>query len=633
LEDREKKAEGAGKTPLKENLQNAGKVLGLVQKLDRYFIPAYCVVHLLHVVNQYTSLILTAYILNHLESGAAFEEIFRVVLLFCAVMLLCGTTENAIMGKIMENQTILFKRYECLTEQKMLEMDYARVDSPECAALRRRIQDDLNWNAGIYAVFRLLNHMIFLVLNLIGAVVVGIPAVKLLITSGQPVVVPIMLAAAAISAATTKWNNKYAKEFRCRLANDYEDEKLPPRMGWDFVNTSAGIYKYQNGKDVRMYGSFALMKHYALDNWDSPEHKAVNRRIVRCNARGGFCYVMSGRIIDNSAYLLMSVLALAGRMPIGDVVKYAGCIMTLFGGIDALVKRIPDFFESVGRHMSTMELLEMKDELYQGTLPVEKRSDKEYRIEFCNVSFRYPGSEQYALKDFSMQLKVGEKLAVVGMNGSGKTTMIKLLCRFYDPEEGEILLNGVDIRKFRPEEYRKLFSVVFQDFQLFSFTLGENVAADREYDRGKAESALRDAGLGQRLDRLESGLDTYLYKHYADGVEISGGEAQKAAIARAVCKDAPFILLDEPTAALDPISEYEVYTSFDRIIGDKTAIYISHRLSSCRFCEKIAVFHEGRLVQMGSHRELLEDEGGKYYEMWNAQAQYYRDNKVSVEAE
>ena len=223
-------------------------------------------------------------------------------------------------------------------------------------------------------------------------------------------------------------------------------------------------------------------------------------------------------------------------------------------------------------------------------------------------------------------------MAIVGMNGSGKTTMIKLLCRLYDPQEGEILLNGVDIRKFKQADYLSLFSVVFQDYVLFPFQLGENVAVDREYEEREVRTCLMDADFGERLTEMEDGVHTYLYKDYDDaGVEISGGEAQKIAIARAIYKDAPFILLDEPTAALDPKAEYEIYTNFDKIAGDKTAIYISHRLSSCRFCEKIAVFHEGRLIQMGSHEELVQDKAGKYYEMWSAQAQYYREQGIVIE--
>ncbi len=213
---------------------------------------------------------------------------------------------------------------------------------------------------------------------------------------------------------------------------------------------------------------------------------------------------------------------------------------------------------------------------------------------------------------------------LVATPGSGKTTFIKLLCRLYDPTEGQILLNGIDIRKYNYNDYMNIFSVVFQDFQLICQPLGANVAGSMEYDRDRAKKALIDAGFGDRLATLERGLDTMLYKDLSeDGVDISGGEAQKIAIARALYKDAPFIILDEPTAALDPIAEAEIYSKFDEIAGDKTAIYISHRLSSCKFCDEIAVFHEGAVIQQGTHDELVADESGKYYELWHAQAQYY----------
>lgn len=242
------------------------------------------------------------------------------------------------------------------------------------------------------------------------------------------------------------------------------------------------------------------------------------------------------------------------------------------------------------------------------------------------MSFRYPGSDIWALRHVNMRFKVGKRLAIVGENGSGKTTFIKLLCRLYDPQEGQILLNGIDIRKYRYDDYMGIFSVVFQDFQLICQPLGNNVAGSMEYDRDRAKKALIDAGFADRLAAMKKGLDTMLYKNLSeDGVEVSGGEAQKIAIARALYKDAPFIILDEPTAALDPIAEAEIYSKFDEIAGDKTAIYISHRLSSCKFCDEIAVFHEGAVIQQGSHAELLADRGGKYYALWNAQAQYYTE--------
>ena len=245
-------------------------------------------------------------------------------------------------------------------------------------------------------------------------------------------------------------------------------------------------------------------------------------------------------------------------------------------------------------------------------------------MEFRDVSFKYPGSDIWALRHVNLKFKVGQRLAIVGENGSGKTTFIKLLCRLYDPQEGQILLNGIDIRKYRYDDYMSIFSVVFQDFQLLAQPLGANVAGSMRYDQDRAYKALVDAGFGDRLKTMDQGLDAMLYKDLStDGVEVSGGEAQKIAIARALYKDAPFIILDEPTAALDPIAEAEIYSKFDEIAGNKTAIYISHRLSSCKFCDEIAVFQEGHIVQRGSHDELVADEGGKYHELWHAQAQYY----------
>ncbi|MBO5338041.1 MAG: ABC transporter ATP-binding protein [Lachnospiraceae bacterium] len=274
----------------------------------------------------------------------------------------------------------------------------------------------------------------------------------------------------------------------------------------------------------------------------------------------------------------------------------------------------------------TYDFLDIPNAMYQGSLTTEKRSDRQYEVEFRNVSFRYPGADTWALRHVNIKFRVGSRLAVVGENGSGKTTFIKLLCRLYDPQEGEILLNGIDIRKYNYRDYMNIFSVVFQDFQLVSQPLGTNVAGCMNYDREKVTKALIDAGFGARLTTLPEGLDTYLYKDFGqNGVEISGGEAQKIAIARALYKDAPFIILDEPTAALDPIAEAEIYAQFNQISGDKTAIYISHRLSSCRFCDEILVFDKGQIVQTGSHENLVALENGKYHELWHAQAQYYTE--------
>lgn len=214
-------------------------------------------------------------------------------------------------------------------------------------------------------------------------------------------------------------------------------------------------------------------------------------------------------------------------------------------------------------------------------------------------------------------------MAIVGKNGSGKTTFIKLLCRLYDVTEGCIRVNGRDIRQYDYEDYCKLLAAVFQDFKIFDFELGENISGYENPNEDKAWDALKKAGLGERMRNLPQGLHTFVGKGYdAGGVNFSGGERQKIAIARAVYKDAPFVIMDEPTAALDPVSEYEIYAGFDQMVGEKTALYISHRLTSCRFCQDILVFDNGKVIQRGSHEELLKQDG-LYRELWDAQAQYY----------
>lgn len=331
-------------------------------------------------------------------------------------------------------------------------------------------------------------------------------------------------------------------------------------------------------------------------------------------------------IVTGVIYLFVCLKSRAGAFGLGYVTQYIGAATALFVGIGELMQNVTELRANGNFLKPVFDLLGAKNKMESGSLS-PKGDGTRHVIEFRDVSFKYPGSDAYSLRHVNIKIGDGKKIAVVGMNGSGKTTFIKLLCRLYDPTEGEILLDGRDIREYDYVEYMNIFSIVFQDFKLFAFPIDENVAACATPDDARVRECLAKAGFGERLASLKNGVKTYLYNDIdKDGVRVSGGEAQKIAIARALYKNAPIIVLDEPTAALDPIAEAEIYSKFNEIVGDGTAIYISHRLSSCKFCDEIAVFDGGSIVEYGDHETLLE-RGGKYSELWGAQAQYYAEEE------
>ena len=323
-----------------------------------------------------------------------------------------------------------------------------------------------------------------------------------------------------------------------------------------------------------------------------------------------------------AAYLVIGARALYGVLPIGDVLLYAGSVTRAMSDLQTFLATGSEF-DYINSYLSTYEdFIAQPSMAYDGTLPIEKRDDGQYEFAFHDVSFSYPGTNIPVLEHVTLSFAVGEKTALVGRNGAGKTTLIKLLCRLYEPTSGYITLNGIDIRKYSYKEYTQAFSVVFQDFHLFSLPLDENIAAGTEIDEAALQSSLAKVGLTGRVQQLPQGVRTRLYNNNGSGVDLSGGEAQRTAIARALYKDAPFVILDEPTAALDPIAEAEIYEQFIQMTAGKTAVYISHRMSSCKFCDRIIVLDHGRIAEDGTHDTLLANHG-IYANLYETQAQYY----------
>ena len=553
------------------------------------------------------------------------------------VLLTLGATAgimllNAILQHWREaEESTFYANMQSVFGKKRLDMDFPNADSQRVYELQSQIWQSQNFTGyGLrqsIEIFRSGCNALFQIIGGIG-LSLGLFFAKIPQASGlgflnSPLftvgfIALLFAAALAAPVCATKGNSYWER-------ND-EQGTFGNRVFGYFSSASSNRARMA---DMRFYKQQAIAENY-LEKNDTFGMKSTFAQYAK--GPMGLLIALSSCVsafLTGLIYLLVCIKAWAGAFGLGTATQYIGSVTSFFGGFSELMKCIGVMRINSSFLDTVFELLDTPNTMYQGSLTTEKRSDIQYDVEFRDVSFKYPGSEAYALRHVNMKFKVGSRLAVVGMNGSGKTTFIKLLCRLYDPTEGEILLNGIDIRKYRYDDYMKIFSVVFQDFQLLALPLGQNVAASQTYDAARVLDCLNKAGFGEKLAKMPHGLDTYLYKSVdTEGVDVSGGEAQKIAIARALYKDSPFIILDEPTAALDPIAEAEIYSKFDEIAGDKTAVYISHRLSSCKFCDEIAVFDSGSVIQQGTHSDLLADESGKYFELWNAQAQYYKKDTV-----
>ncbi len=547
----------------------------------------------------------------------------------------------------------LYYHSEKRISHKMLTMDFAAADDVSTYDQLSRIRQRVEWTGwGLSRTYWHFKGFIEEAFRMLGAITLTVSLFALPVSEeagrlswlNHPVCILLLI---LVMAGITALAPYLATLAQMREMLHEKEMRSGNQLYFSFMSL---FQEEKKALDVRMYRQdlFGIGKIQGVVDPKTGVYSGMSRDCSR--GKMGMLYALSA-VVSKSflwvVYLFVCLKAWGGAFGVGAVTQYIGAITALSRGLSGMLGLLGEMKVNSDTLKMTFAFLDIPNEMYQGSLTVEKRSDRKYEVEFRNVSFRYPHTDTDVLKNISLKFKVGQRLAVVGQNGSGKTTFIKLLCRLYDPTEGEILLNGIDIRKYNYREYLSVFSVVFQDFQLLAMSLLENVAAGdkggkrralsdtgkREEkrnpvfqgaDREKAASCLQRAGLAQWLSTQPKGLDTILYKDLdGEGVQISGGEAQKIAIARSLYHDAPFIILDEPTAALDPVAEYEIYTRFNEIVGDRTAIYISHRLASCRFCDEILVFHEGRILQQGNHEALLAQEKGKYCELWNAQAQYY----------
>ncbi len=559
-------------------------------------------------------------IINSLILGNERELVLKYILLTIGFNLILSILKSVLDNRDEYYQARLYRKLEMEKNQKVIDLDYEFIEKEDTQNMVQNIEmiennGNHSFRSLMYATYIFSHGLVTIILSILLSKGVFMAEASIAGISGRNVNIIFMLFIIIINTisfiALAKTNTRLSE-----YVIGYSNDVFRLYAAYQFLSVD-----YKSGKDIRIYGKKLPQKH----NKEMSEGLSEMYKVVgKIFGIGNGIPSLISNITIGAIYLYVGWKAIIGAITIGEIVQYTAAISILFEGVNNIITAISSTVANKVYFNELFGFLELDGGKYMGSIPMEKRLDNKYGIEFKNVSFKYPGTENYVLKNINLKLNIGERLAIVGMNGSGKTTFIKLLIRLYDPTEGQILLNGIDIKNYDYDEYLKIFSVVFQDFKLFSFGLGQNVGATVEYDEDRVLKCLKEVGFDRRVDTLERGLDTPLYRDFDEkGLEISGGEAQKIAMARAIYKDRPFIILDEPTAALDPISEFEIYTKFDEIVGDKTAIYISHRLSSCRFCDDIVVFHEGEIIQRGSHEELLEESQGKYYELWNAQAKYY----------
>lgn len=581
----------------------------------------------------YVGIYLSALIIGELAGGRDPEKLKMYVLLALVSAAVIALVSAFIKrARNVYGQVKLYS-LDKLYRDKFMDMDYADVDNGETHILYDKICQHANANGGgIFKVEWYFIGLISSVTTLVGGIAMTVTlflrrvpeSAGGLVVLNSPFCILGIIAVLILGTYLSPVIKNRIGRFYAKNADKH-----------NFANQLFGFFEglsYQSKwmSDVRIYRQDRFSEKFFTSK-DDVFHsngfyaKAARTKLGPLDMASSVVSVL----LTGFVYVFVCLKAWAGAFGVGEITQYIGSLTRVSDAISKTIWYLGELRNNAEVLKLTFDFLDIPNKMYQGSLTVEKRMDNDYEIEFRDVSFRYPGSETDALRHISFKFNIGEKLAVVGRNGSGKTTFIKLLCRLYDPDEGEILLNGINIKKYNYLDYISVFSVVFQDFRLFALPLGQNVAIKSDYDPEKVNTCLRKAGFVPDREKMPLGLDTYLYKNLEkDGVNVSGGEAQKIAIARALYKNAPFIILDEPTAALDPIAESEIYSKFSEMVTDRTAVYISHRLSSCRFCDKIAVFDGGSVVQIGTHEALLSDPEGKYYELWNAQAQYYKEEAV-----
>lgn len=548
-------------------------------------------------------------VVNALMTNNPFREVMRLIIIYMSVKLGIAIIGEVLtmLDNIVERKVSNIMQFDYIND--CLYINYHYVQDKSILDLKKK-------SMGAHPAFFLSDVGKFL------KYLVQFAGIIYIFSLLSPLFLFVLMFTSALSTILTFSTRKI--EFNFKNNRVEEDRKL------DYLYTVMSGYKY--AKEIRLNnaGSFIENKYQKILKVQTDKLKAFYKKSISIDTLRTIIAIVQ----TAAMYFYFSYQVFSQQVTIAEYT-------VLLGTTTLLTSILLGFFDNIARLNQTakyvdlyreyINMIETRSIITQSNLYDEKDIDfSNATIRFENVSFVYPNTEKIVLKNINIKIKKGDRIGIVGLNGSGKTTFIKLLTRIYDPTEGRITINGIDIKEIPYLQYSKHIGIVLQDFFLFAYSIKENIVFDQVYDKNKLKTSIEKSNLKSKVSSLKNGIDTVIYKELDDdGIEFSGGEEQKLALARAIYKDAELLILDEPTSALDPLAEYDLFSKLNEIAENKTAIFISHRLSSTKFCNRIIVLENGQIVECGSHKELMQ-ENGIYSVLFNSQAKYYEDKGVSL---